>query len=103
MTTATDYKHRAAQEYRDLRRTGTDAQALATVAARYGVSEKTLHCRTKNEERPMNAFFQTGKARTDELSDLESEHGCTAFTNGAFVVVRIGEPRFQSEIGLPRS
>src|SRR5215831_6125717 len=34
MTTATDYKHRAAQEYRDLRRTRTDAQALATVAAR---------------------------------------------------------------------
>ena len=36
-------------------------------------------------------FFQTGKARTGELSDLESEYGCTAFTNGAFVVVRIGE------------
>ena len=51
----------------------------------------------------MNAFFQTGKARTGELSDLESEHGCTAFTNGAFFLVRIGEPiRTLYEIAAPR-
>ena len=36
-------------------------------------------------------------------SHLESEHGCTAFTNGAFVVVRIGEPiRTLYEIPAPK-
>ena len=39
---AAPYKQRAAQEYHDLRRTRTDAHALAIVAVRYGVSEKTL-------------------------------------------------------------
>jgi hypothetical protein len=40
--TATDYRQRAAEEYRDLRRSRPNAEALQIVAARYSISEKTL-------------------------------------------------------------